>query len=81
VTGTVVSAAVTEVRWRAEPAAAATNGTHTNGTHTNGTAEGAKSDAPDDAAASSDPPASPGEITVETPPAPKKRRWFFGRGK
>ena len=42
--GTVVSASVQEVRWRAETTTVgsgangtATNGTHTNGTHTNGT--------------------------------------------
>ena len=80
--GTVVSASVQEVRWRAETttvrsgtASPGTNGTATNGTHTNGTAEAAAPEAStevEDATVGGEPEATDTEVVAP----PKKKRWF-----
>jgi len=86
VAGTIVSASVEEVRWRAEPThgngtiGAATNGT--NGTHANGTADAAAPEAPTTEAPVAGEPAAnaislpPSEVELPPGKPPKKKRWF-----
>jgi hypothetical protein len=78
VVGTVVTARLEEVHWRAEvpPGTNGTTSNGTNGTHANGTGSTEASTTPD-APGADEAPASP-----PAPPAPTtRRRWFFGRGK